>query len=60
MKIEIVHNYQNAYQWDIFYVQLVDESKPDGEKIRASASGDWKFVSRVVGGWVDEFKVKVS
>lgn len=55
MRIEVIHNYDNEYQWDIFYVQLIDDNKPDGQKIRASASGEWSFITRVVSDWLREY-----
>lgn len=59
MRIEIIHRDKYEYQWDSFQVGLVDDSMPDGSKMRASASGDWKFVARIVADWVEEYRIKV-
>jgi hypothetical protein len=55
-RIVIEHSNTDLRHWDYFYTEIIDNSKPDGYKICASASGEWSFISRVVSDWLKNFK----
>lgn len=55
MRISIEHAPIDPARWEWFNAQLIDEEKPDGYKLRASAGGDFGFISRVVLDWLREY-----
>jgi len=54
--IVIEHRSTDFEHWDYFYAEIIDNNRPDGYKIRASASGEWSFIAKVISEWLKDFK----